>query len=94
MKRAAIVFLMIIALVVLVPPSALLPDASSCYASRNPSGGGDAGGTDQGDADGLSGMGTGGSGKVMVERGLAPGQSVDRVMILLGTWWKFMIWIR
>ena len=109
MKRAAIVLLMIIALVVLVSPSALLPDASTCYASPSKStagpaaiqpedgggvapGGSGGGGTDQGDADGLSGMGSGG--KVMIEQGLAPSQSVDRVMILLGTWWKFMIWMR
>jgi len=112
MKRAAIAVLMIAALVVLVSPSALLPDASSCYASPSksnagpgaivpgngdgvqPGGSSRGGGSNQGDADGLSGMGGGGSGKVTVEQGLAPDQRVDRLMILVGTWWKFMIWMR
>jgi len=111
MKRAAISVLMIAALVVLVSPSALLPDASSCYASPSKStagagaivpgngdgvepGGSQGGGSNQGDADGLSGMGGGGSGKVTIEQGLAPSQSVDRLMILVGMWWKFMIWVR
>jgi hypothetical protein len=112
MKRAAIVLLMVTALVVLVSPSGLLPDVSSCYASPSkstagpaairtadggavePGGNSHGGGTNEGDADGLSGMGSGGSGKVMIEQGLAPGQRVDRVMILVGTWWRFMIWMR
>ncbi len=91
MKRAAIVLLMIAAL---VSPSALFPDVSSCYAAPTPVGTGRGGGSNQGDADGLSGMGSGGSGKVTVEERLAPGQRVDRVMILVGMWWKYMIWMR
>jgi len=94
MKRAALVLLMIAALLMLESPSALLPDVSSCYASRQPGGGTPGGGTDQGDADGLSGMGSGGSDKMIIEQGLAPDQRIDRVMILLGTWWKYMIWMR
>jgi hypothetical protein len=85
---------MIAALLVWVSPSALLPDVSSCYASPNPGGDSRGGGTDQGDADGLSGMGSGGSDSMMIEQGLAPSQRIERVMILVGMWWKYMIWMR
>lgn len=113
MKRAVIGF-MVAALVLLVSPSALLPDTSSCYASPSTSTAGPAtispgdaggvspggpngtrgGGNNEGDADGLSGMGSGGSGKVIVQQELAASRYSDRVMILVGTWWRFMIWIR
>ena len=54
------------------------------------SGSGGSGGTNRGDADGLSGLG----GKWIVEVEAAPNVAVDRVLILIGTWWRFMIGIR
>ena len=111
MKRAAIV-LMVAALVVLVSPSALLPETSTCYAAPSksttgptaitpgagggvsPSGSSRGGGTSEGDADGLSGMGAGGIGKMIIQQEFAASRVSDRVMILMGTWWRLMIWIR
>lgn len=72
-------------------PAAIAPEGGG---GVEPSGNSRGGGTNQGDADGLSGMGSGGSGKVMIEQGLAPSQRIERVMILVGTWWKYMIWMR
>lgn len=56
--------------------------------SQLPGGGGNGGGTDQGDADGLSGL--------KVKPGTMPGSGVftERVTITMMMWWRFMVLIR
>lgn len=105
MKRAAILIVAIATLVLVGYPSApSLADTSNSYStskSGSPqvisvpggtvlSGSGDpGGGSNEGDADGLSGL-----------KGRPPLTTLDalsggsRVMVMLENWWKFMMWSR
>jgi len=104
MKRAAILILTIAILVLLGSPSAPL-FAGSTYSKSgtgasviapsggsidngSPAGSGD-GGTDQGDADGLSGL------KKPGTESLGSSQSAaERFAITVTMWWRFMLFIR
>lgn len=105
MKRAAILIIAIATLVLIGYPSApSLADTSNSYStskSGSPqvittpggtvlNGSGDTGGgSNEGDADGLSGL-----------KGRPPVATLDassgrsRVMVMLENWWKFMLWSR
>jgi len=75
-------------------PGAIVPeDGGRVEPGSSAGGNGQGGGSDQGDADGLSGYGGGGK-FVMFQEFSAPGETVDRVFVLAGMWWKLMIWIR
>jgi hypothetical protein len=105
MKRAAI-FVIVVATLVLVgyPSAPSLADTSSIPIGKSSSpssisiapggtmsGSGETGGgTDQGDADGLSGL----KGRPPVATTNGASAGVARVMIMLEQYWKFMLWSR
>jgi ABC-type transport system substrate-binding protein len=105
MKRAAILILAIATLVLLGSPSTPLLAGSSPTKSTTgpsvvaptsgsidtgaPASGGGGGGTDQGDADGLSGMKIKPGTQVAIG-GMTPG----RLAITATVWWRFMLFIR
>jgi len=74
-----------------IGPSVIAPSGSTTTtgpAASSGGGGGGTGGTDQGDADGLSGF----KGKPGIVSGLA--SSPERVAITLMMWWRYMVLIR
>jgi hypothetical protein len=71
--------------------AAIAPSTGGGDETAGPSGNGGTGGSNQGDADGLSGFR--GTPTIQTEFG-AQGYTVDRVLMLVGMWWKLMIWIR
>jgi hypothetical protein len=69
-------------------PSVVAPTgAGDCGAPQN-SGSNGGGSTDQGDADGLSGM------KVQPGTGFGTQSSAERFVITVKMWWRYMLWIR
>lgn len=106
MKRAAILFIAIATLVLIGYPSApSLADTSNPMSTSKSgpgpvvtvpggtvvNGSGDTGGgSNQGDADGLSGL----KGRPPVATLTATTSGTTRVMVMLENWWKFMLWSR
>jgi hypothetical protein len=74
-------------------PSVITPYAGSTVdsgPSNSTGGGGTGGGTDQGDADGLSGLKI----KPGTTNTLGIGSASDRIAIMLVMWWRYMVLIR
>lgn len=106
MKRAAILIIAIATLVLVGYPSApSLADSSNAISTGKSvsgqvvsmpggtvlNGSGDSGGgTNEGDADGLSGL----KGRPPVVTASESTSGASRVMVMLENWWKFMLWSR